>query len=176
MSDKYDLIVLKMAFHHIERIEYFVDLFDQVLSNEGVIYFDEYVGPKRFQFAQFDIDSCNDILKTLPLELRKDINNRTHTVGRPNLQKFVNIDPSEAVRSDEMFPLLASKFIPAIVRKYGGNIFGWLFSRIMFRFDNHPIIIKEILDKELELLENNKIESHYVLAFFEKKKTISPRL
>ena len=169
-SSKYDLIVLKMAFHHIVRIEYFVDLFDRMLSDEGMIYFDEYIGPKRFQFAQFDIDFCNSILKTLPLELRKDINNRTHVVGRPNLQKFVNIDPSEAVRSDEMYPLLAGKFNPSIVRKYGGNIFGWLFSRIMFRFDDHPDIIKDILDKELKLLEAKKIESHYVLAFFEKKK------
>ena len=86
------------------------------------------------------------------------------------MQKFIQIDPSEAVRSDEMYPLLSSVFTPVVVRKYGGNIFGWLFSRIMFRFDNYPMIIKDILNKELELLETNEIESHYVLAFFEKKK------
>ena len=169
-STVYDLIVLKMAFHHIERIEYFVELFDKVLADDGVIYFDEYVGPKRFQFAQFDIDVCNSILKSLPLELQKDINNRTHVVGRPNLQKFVKIDPSEAVRSDEMFPLLADKFNPVIIKNYGGNIFGWLFSRIMFRFDNYPIIIKDVLNRELELLERNKLKSHYLLAFFQKRK------
>ena len=94
-GEKFDLIVLKMAFHHIERIEFFIDLFDDILLDDGYIYFDEYIGPKRFQFAQSDIDACNDILRTLPPEMTKDKNNRTHVVGRPNLEKFIRVDPSE---------------------------------------------------------------------------------
>jgi hypothetical protein len=73
----------------------------------GVIYFDEYVGPKRFQFEQADIDYCNSLLSELPKELTMDIHGRQHKVGRPNLQRFIQLDPSEAVRSDEIVNLLS---------------------------------------------------------------------
>lgn len=56
---KYDLIVLKMAFHHIQRLEFFVKLFDTILHPDGFIYFDEYVGPAKFQFDKFEIALCN---------------------------------------------------------------------------------------------------------------------
>jgi hypothetical protein len=34
-TSKFDLIVLKMAFHHIERIEYFIQLFNRILTEDG---------------------------------------------------------------------------------------------------------------------------------------------
>ena len=58
-DQKFDLIILKMAFHHIERLEFFVDYFYKVLEPGGVIYFDEYVGPARFQFSDLDIAVAN---------------------------------------------------------------------------------------------------------------------
>ena len=83
-TSKFDLIVLKMSFHHIERIEHFIQLFMKILTEDGklyrlyyeysiyinclvfsltgVIYFDEYVGPRRFQFSESDIKYCNDML------------------------------------------------------------------------------------------------------------------
>ena len=174
VEDRVDLIVLKMAFHHIERIEYFVSLFDKVLTDDGVIYFNEYVGPKRFQFAQEEINHCNRILKSLPSEFTKNRNNGTKVVNRPNVKAFIKEDPSEAIRSDEMLPLLQKTFNTVIIRPYGGNIFAWLFSGIMFRFDSRPDLIQKILDEELAILQartatGNNNSSHHVLAFFQRK-------
>ena len=58
-----------------------------------------------------DIDYCNKILLELPRNLTLDLNNRVHKVGRPNLEKFLKIDPSEAIRSDEIYTLLSGTYI-----------------------------------------------------------------
>lgn len=36
-TSKFDLIVLKMAFHHIERIEFFIQLFKKILTEDGTL-------------------------------------------------------------------------------------------------------------------------------------------
>lgn len=45
----------------------------------------------------------------MPEELTKDVNGRVHRVMRPNLEKFIKMDPSEAVRSDELIGLLSGE-------------------------------------------------------------------
>lgn len=36
-TSKFDLIVLKMAFHHIKRIEFFIQLFKKILTEDGTL-------------------------------------------------------------------------------------------------------------------------------------------
>lgn len=124
-----------------------------------------------FQFAQRDIDHCNRLLQALPAELVLDKHNHTHRVGRPNIKRFLAIDPSEAVRSDEMLPLLRARFDIAIQRPYGGNIFAWLFSHILFHFDDRPDLIDMVLREEQKLLAAGELQSHHILVFFEKRVT-----
>jgi hypothetical protein len=39
-------------------------------------------------------------------------------------------------------PLLQARFDTALYKPYGGNVFAWLFSRIMFRFDLRPDLVQ----------------------------------
>lgn len=108
-------------------------------------------------------------MSTFPEALTTTPNGKTKKVQRPDIDEFMKIDPSEAVRSDEMVPLLTERFEPVVVREYGGNLFAWLFSGIMFHFDDQNELVERVLDVEMSLLEAGVLKSHHMLAFYRKK-------
>jgi len=165
-----DLVVLKMAFHHIQNLEAVSQHLHKILKPNGLIYFDEFVGPARWQFLQSDIDVCNRLLQVLDANFSKNVRSgRTKRCGRPSMQAMLDNDPSEAARSDELIPaLVRAGFRQVVSRTYGGSIFAWLFSQIMGNFERHPDAVRLIMEFE-RILEDKKLSApHHVFAIFEK--------
>jgi hypothetical protein len=69
--------------------------------------------PDLSQLSCTDLDTS--LLQALPPELVLDRHDNSHRVGRPNLARFLQIDPSEAIRSDEMVAAQPKHGITSIV-------------------------------------------------------------
>jgi SAM-dependent methyltransferase len=123
--DRYDVVFGLSAIHHISALE---NLFTQVrasLTPGGFFLLDEFIGPSQFQWPDTQLEAANEVLRELPENLRRRLDRPAEiktTVSRPTIE-FMNAgDPSEAIRSAEIVPLLKDYFETLEFRGYGGSL------------------------------------------------------
>jgi ubiquinone/menaquinone biosynthesis C-methylase UbiE len=135
-SNSFDAIVAQMCLHHVENLE---GLFDQVaaaLVPGGVFAVNDYVGPTRWQFTRMQLLLTNALLFLLPRRLKVSHPEGTlkTRIWRPTIQNMVDMDPSEAVRSEEILPLFAQRFAVEHCTDYGGSVSSLVLNRIIGNF------------------------------------------
>lgn len=121
----YDVIFGISSIHHVRNLEHLFRQVRQALKPGGYFFLDEFIGPSRFQWTHAQLQAMNDELARLPRELRRRISNRQklkESVVRETVEEVIASDPSEAVRSSEILPLLAQDFEVAETKGYGGAI------------------------------------------------------
>src|SRR5262249_27031539 len=67
----YDFVVAKMSLHHFEDLDHVYTQVKRSLKPGGVLMFNEFVGPTRFQWTDRQLEVVNEILRSLPRRLRK---------------------------------------------------------------------------------------------------------
>jgi SAM-dependent methyltransferase len=166
---EYDLVVCKAILHHIEALEEWAETIAGVLRPDGLLYFDDYVGPTRFQWTDTQLRVINRLLSVLPdwllLDLTRHGKVRRH-VGRPDLEKFIAADPSEAIRSEEILPVLARYFEPVELRPYGGAIYHGLFTRVMGNFAGEDALVRVLLELDGILMDEGVVETNYLWGVY----------
>jgi len=121
----YDVIFGVSSVHHIDNLEYLFRQVQQALKPGGYFFLDEFIGPSRFQWTDTQLQSINGQLGLLPKELRRRISDRKkfkERVIRETVDEIIASDPSEAVRSSEIVPLLTEYFKIVEIKGYGGGI------------------------------------------------------
>ena len=121
----YDVIFGISSVHHTENLEHLFQQVRQALKPNGYFFLDEFIGPSRFQWTDAQLRVINDELQRLPKDLRRLISDRTkfkNAVRRKSVGEIIAADPSEAVRSGEIVPLLSQYFSVLEVKGYGGAI------------------------------------------------------
>lgn len=123
-SCSYDLIVAQMCIHHLENLEGVFDQVGQALRPGGVFVINDYVGPTRWQFPLMQLLLANVILWLLPRRLRVSYpdGKLKRGVRRPSIEDMIAMDPSEAVRSEEILSLFEQHFVVEHLIDYGGTI------------------------------------------------------
>jgi SAM-dependent methyltransferase len=134
--DRYDVAFASMALHHIERLEHLFEQVRAALKPGGLFVFNEYVGPDRFQWARRQLIAINLILVLLPTRLRRSLTDGQikKPVRRPTVEAMIQIDPSEAVRSSAILPLVEGYFHTIERIDYGGTILHMLLQDIIGNF------------------------------------------
>ena len=123
--DRYDVVFGLSAIHHISALEY---LFAQVrasLKPEGFFLLDEFIGPSQFQWPDTQLDAANQVLAELPEPFRRQLDSPGQiktAVSRPTIESMNAGDPSEAIRSAEIVPLLKDYFEVVEFKGYGGSL------------------------------------------------------
>jgi len=119
----FDIILFHSSLHHLKNLEQVIAKIKTMLSNKGIIIIHEYTGPDRIQWNHKQLDVVNSILNTIPQ------NKRTYLSGKikkrqtaPGLLRMLIADPSEAVESSKILPLLNAHFQMLELNGYGGNI------------------------------------------------------
>lgn len=110
--EKSDLVFASMVLHHIDHLERLFENVKGTMTHESQFVIKEFVGPSHFQWTQHQVYIINEVLKVLPEHLRehcvtgqiKDI------VYRPNKEGFIKQNPMEAIRSEEIVPLIVQSF------------------------------------------------------------------
>jgi SAM-dependent methyltransferase len=66
----YDAVWISMAMHHFEELEHVCQQIGSTLKPEGLLILEEYVGPNRFQFPEYQKEVSNLCLSLLPARYR----------------------------------------------------------------------------------------------------------
>jgi SAM-dependent methyltransferase len=171
----YDVVIAHSVLHHIENLEHAFDQIDRALKADGTLIVNEYAGPNRFQYGDDVLAIMNALLGVLPPHLRRSMMTaRTYEAKeRPTVEEMIRNDPSEAVRAEELLPMLAARYDILDRRDLGGTVMQHLLYDIIgnFRFDD-PLarsLLEMMLTFEGGLVDEGLIPSDFVLCAARKK-------
>jgi ubiquinone/menaquinone biosynthesis C-methylase UbiE len=133
----FDVVFVQAAIHHFEHIEEMFALMHRVLKPDGLLIYDEYIGPDHHIYGEAEMAIMNRINDCLSDDFRFDsINNRLRDcVHIPSLEFMLRHDPSEGVHASRILPLTYQYFEVIDRRDYGGTIMRPFFTGILRNFD-----------------------------------------
>jgi len=135
--NSYDLILFNSSLHHFDRIDHLMrSKVLPLLKQEGYLIIFEYVGPNRLQWTTRQLDYANKLLKEIPNKYKTRFNSATIKKGiyRPGLLRMYLVDPSEAVDSQMILPVIHKYFKPLEERKAGWDVLHLLLKDISHNF------------------------------------------
>lgn len=136
-AGSFDAVLGISSVHHCSALEHLYASVATLLVPGGWFYLDEYVGPDRFQCADAQLRLMNQLLEALPHRLRTTRDGQLRgNLWRPSVDEVVAVDPTEAVRSSEVLPLLERHFELLERRPYGGALLRVVLAAIAQNFMN----------------------------------------
>ena len=136
-SSEFDVALMNMSLHHVKNLEGTLDAVSGALKPGGIFVVNEFVGPSQFQFTDLQLAIADAVLAVLPERWRIDL-----TTGKPKTRyarhsrsHWNTVDPSEAIRSDEIVGLLEARFEVLVRRDYGGTVLHLALEHIVHNFD-----------------------------------------
>ena len=172
INGNYDLIVFSQSLHHISQLEYVLSHVKSALTPKGILYISDYIGPTRMQWTELQLKIMNTLLQTIPENLRVQLN-RDGTISdlikkeikRIPVETFLKVDPSEAVRSEEIFGVVNKTFEKVDFFSLGGGLTYELFRNIAHNFGPENLIgtsiMKMIINLEYILTSQEVIETNF---------------
>ncbi len=123
--DRYDVVFGLSAIHHISALEYLYAQVRESLKSGAFFFLDEFIGASQFQWSDAQLEVANQVLTGLPEQFRRSLacpGQIKTTVSRPTVESMNAGDPSEAIRSAEIVPLLKAYFEVIEFKGYGGSL------------------------------------------------------
>ena len=175
-KERYDVIFGVSSVHHVSALE---RLFEQVslgLKPGGYFVMDEFIGPSQFQWTDAQLRAINEQIQLLPDRLKRSISKPGQVkqpVARPTIADMTAADPSEAIRSAEILPLLPKYFDLLEVKGQGGALLHLLLEDITGNFneDNQGSLpyLKQLFDLEDRLTADNVLQNDFATIIARKK-------
>ena len=184
-ESSYDLVVFFHSLHHLEALEEALDAVLSSLTEEGLLLVVDYTGPSRLQCPEKVLKIAQELLDLLPRELKVNLAKPSspvlykERVTRKSVREVVGADPSEAVRSDEIVPLIEERFQVLEKRPMGGTVIEQTLGEIAGNFDESNPVVRSLLlsfqkVEEIALREGG-IDPHYTFLVARKGPPGSPR-
>jgi SAM-dependent methyltransferase len=166
----YNVVFGLSCIHHLFELDHAFEQIHRSLKPDGLLYVDEYIGPRQFQTAPHVTAIINRELATLPESYRKSLFIDGHIISTytPSpISHFEANDPSEAIRSDEIVERLAKRFDILEYRPYGGAILHMLLSGIAGNFSSEKPEDVAMLNRfsvlERELEDAGEVQSDFTV-------------
>jgi SAM-dependent methyltransferase len=169
LGGPYDAIFAHDVLHHITNLEGLYVRVHDALAPGGRFFFQEYVGPNRFQYSDQRIDIVNRYFRLLPVELRLHPfwNGVLPYKTRVDPDKLAAQDPTEAVRSEDILPLARGFFDVEAEYPYGGGLLNPLLYELIVNFDEddpyHNGLLRFLCDAEDRLTRASVIEPDFAI-------------
>jgi SAM-dependent methyltransferase len=176
-ENAYDVVVAHMILHHVENLEHAFAQIERAMKPGATLIVNEYAGPRRFQFSDDVLSRVNALLACLPVRLRRSaLEQKTYDrKERPPLQLMIDLDPSEAVRSDELLPMLDARFDVVERMNIGGTLLQHLLYDIVqnFRFEapKERAMIELLCAHEAALIDGGAIPCDFVICAARKQRS-----
>jgi hypothetical protein len=139
-------------------------------TEDGLFVMHEYIGPNRFQWTPEALEYGDKLLAAIPERLRvHGVSGQiVTTMWRPELGAMIAGDPSEAIRSSEIVPILESHFQVIERHDFGGTLLHPLLADIAHNF--HPFECKEdeevlrfLFAEEQRLIREGSLSSNFTV-------------
>jgi SAM-dependent methyltransferase len=160
----YDLIIFHQSLHHVSSLERLLSRVGLALAEDGLLALEEWTGPSREEWDGQRLAALRRMFGELPEAWRR------WPVLRDPIE---HDDPSEAVRSSAILPLVRRLFHVLFERPYGGHVVSILLSQMALDRipkDELDLAISRWLALEEQDLENNP-ESSYHTALVARPRT-----
>lgn len=171
---QYDVVFAKSSLHHIENLEHAFTEIRRCLKPGGKLVTIDFFGPTRFQWTQQQLKVRSWFWRERVLdELRNDAEGREiPEISRPDVDAMIAMDPSEAVRSGELYQLLKQHFTLLHDIALGGGLVNLLlYGDIVNNFDPaneaHNAVIREAFSLERMLMDIGTLNSDFRLIIAE---------
>ncbi len=175
-AEQYDIAFFSSALHHIQRLESVLTEVSKSLKAGGLFVVNEFVGPSRFQWTDKQLQVINELLALLPPRYRADLRRPGHIksrVDRPTVVQMLLSDPSEAVHSAEIIPLIRQRFEIVQQADFGGTILHMLLSDIVGNFapesEADVTIVRLLCYLEKTLIAEGVLPSDFTLIVARKQ-------
>jgi SAM-dependent methyltransferase len=165
-ADRYDVVYLQHAYHHVERLENVADQISTALKPGGTLAIVDYVGANFLQRTPRQRDLCAAIWRTMPEHYRVRPSGRVFAELR--IPDKASLSPYEAVRSEEIVEVLDARFDRRETYYFGGILFP-IFNGIAQNFTDSATdqeFLRLMWDLDRWLLETGSIEPNFVKAIF----------
>jgi SAM-dependent methyltransferase len=171
--NNYDVIFCPMSAHHFSDLENVFSEVHRALKVGGIFFLDEYIGPKRFQWPEHQIALVDHLLQSLPDRwVRMADGQLRRSFVPPSVEDVIAVDPSEAIRSDEILQVLSQQFVVTKVRGYGGSLLHGLLDNIGINFVQSDLEAKAMLNTFFALedwaLANGILEHDFAVIMAER--------
>jgi SAM-dependent methyltransferase len=114
-EEGYDLVVNHAAAHHIAYVDRVLRAVAELLADDGVLVSWDYVGPHRNQYPGDIWEAAHRVNAMLPAAIRSPMN-------YPWLPVMLEEDPTEAIHSELVLPVMRRYFALEYERALGGGI------------------------------------------------------
>lgn len=168
----YDLIIFFHSLHHVENLEKSLKEVKKALKNNGLLLIVDFIGPSRFQWSDKQIEIAQELLDIIPFKYKRVLSvtetasSHKTKITRPSPDEVAQGDPSEAVRSSDIMPIVANEFRIIEKKFMGGTLLSLLFHDIAGNFnetDDSDKSIILLMQKIEELaLRESILESNYI--------------
>jgi len=176
-TSEVDFVHWNNSLHHMLDVERAIKWSYDILEVGGVFYMDDFVGPNRFQWSDAALNLSTRIRQILPDKYLHSPYQWDQFIGRivtrPDIQKIVEADPSEAADSQRILENVRKYFPKAEITLTGGIIYHTALNDVLANIDEFDLTDKAILDLLLiidELATKSGIESQYAATLAVKTK------
>lgn len=169
LGGPYDAILAHDVLHHITDLEGLYARVDRALAPEGKFFFQEYVGPNRFQYSDDRMELINRYFRLLPDDLRLDPITGGLLWRRERLspEKVEREDPTEAVRSQDVLPLARRVFRTEAEYPGGGGLLNPLLFGVISNFQEgnqaNDRLLQTLCDAEDRLSRSGRIQPDFAV-------------
>ena len=115
-DEKYDAVFNFAVLHHVTEVDNALKKLARCLKTNGLMFNEEYVGPARNQYSDQHLKHMLEVMSDLPEKFRTKVK-----FLRPPLENF-RVEPSEAIHSDLILPLIPKYFDIVYQRNLNGGI------------------------------------------------------
>ena len=155
-DNKYDAVFNFAVLHHAMNIEYALKKLASCLKNNGLMFNEEYVGPARNQYSDDHVNIMLEIMSDLPKKFRTKAK-----FLRPPLANF-RVEPSEAIHSDLILPLIPKYFDIVYQKNLNGGVAYQILHNNIDEFNdtsNSESVkwLEYLLQCDLQFTENGKV-------------------
>jgi SAM-dependent methyltransferase len=150
--------------HHFLNLEHIFEELRKSLKPKGLLIVNEFVGPSQFQWTDKQLIIINELLEILPERLKVDVRSGRLKVPvrKPSIESMNENDPSEAIRSSDIIPLVYKMFYVEERIDFGGTILHMLLDAIIANFNlakEEDIAILRLLGYIEDILIKEKVIS-----------------
>lgn len=172
-SNIYDAVWFNGSLHHIEHLESVCESVRTALKPGGWVFFNEYVGANHFAFPDRQREVIESAFRLLPPDYRRSFQPEHFgkvqlSVQLPAPAEVVKVDPSEAIRSQDIRRVLADHFVEHAFNPCGGNILQFALHGIAGNFvESDPRsmeLLRMLFDIEDTLLQNRFLETDFAVG------------
>lgn len=167
-EEKYDVVFAKSSLHHIEELEHAFTQIRRCLKPGGKLVTLDFFGPTRSQWTSQQLKIRSWFWREhVPEALHYDAEGREiPEIDRPDVNAMIAMDPSEAVRSGELYELLNQHFTPTHDIALGGGLVNLLlYGDIVNNFDpandEHNNVIRNAFSLERMLMDIGALNSDF---------------